>query len=81
MKGFLIRYGWNLGKNDALNVLKKNQASIEELLKQGPALHMMRGYTRAKRVGLQIEYGQQNEIDHIHVEGIWTGSHEAGSIP
>ncbi|KKE77702.1 hypothetical protein DTX80_12940 [Bacilli bacterium] len=23
MKGFLIRYGWNLGKNDAKNVLKK----------------------------------------------------------
>ncbi|WP_373446073.1 XylR N-terminal domain-containing protein [Salinicoccus bachuensis] len=77
MKGFLIRYGWNLGKNDAKNVLKKNRASIEELLKQGPALHMMRGYTKAKRVGLQIEYGQQNEIDHIHVEGIWTGSYEA----
>ena len=41
MKGFLIRYGWNLGKNDAKNVLKKNQSSIEELLKKGPELHMM----------------------------------------
>src|SRR5699024_2243586 len=36
MKGFLIRYGWNLGKKDAKNVLSKNYSSIEEILKKGP---------------------------------------------
>lgn len=77
MKGFLIRYGWNLGKNDAKNVLKKNLSSTDELLKQGPVLHMMRGFTSVKRVDLQIEYDSDGEIDKVHVEGLWSGSYEA----
>lgn len=77
MKGFLIRYGWNLGKNDAKNVLKKNLTSIEELLKQGPVLHMMRGYTTVKRSDLQIGHDSDGEIERIHVEGVWSGSYEA----
>lgn len=48
MKGFLIRYGWNLGANDAEKALEKNLPSVEKILKQGPVLHMMRGYTKAK---------------------------------
>lgn len=77
MKGFLIRYGWNLGKNDAKNVLKKNQSSIEELLKKGPELHMMRGFTKVKRVDLQLDYDEDGQIEGVHVEGFWSGSYEA----
>lgn len=77
MKGFLIRYGWNLGKKDAQTVLKKNLSFTEEILKQGPALHMMKGYTKVKRVHLQIGYDSDGLIDTVHVEGIWSGSYEA----
>lgn len=77
MKGFLIRYGWNLGKNDAKNVLKKNYSSIENLLKKGPELHMMRGFTKVKRVDLQIGYDADGDIERVHVEGLWSGSYEA----
>lgn len=78
MKGFLIRYGWNLGRKDAKNVLAKNYSSIEEILKQGPELHMMRGFTKVQRVGLEIDYNEEtNEIEKVHVEGLWSGSYES----
>lgn len=78
MKGFLIRYGWNLGKKDAKNVLSKNYSSIEEILKKGPELHMMRGFTKVQRVGLQLDYDKEKkEIKRVHVEGLWSGSYEA----
>ncbi|SDJ07953.1 XylR N-terminal domain-containing protein [Alteribacillus bidgolensis] len=77
VKGFLIRYGWNLGANDAKKVLKKNFSSIEEILKQGPILHMMKGYTKVKTSSLDIKYNSDGTVDGVHVEGAWTDSYEA----
>ncbi|SDI72253.1 XylR N-terminal domain-containing protein [Natribacillus halophilus] len=76
-KGFLIRYGWNLGKNDAQKVLSKDFSSLEEVLKQGPILHAMKGYTKVKRSDLQIRFSLDGAIETIHVEGIWSDSYEA----
>ncbi|MDM8099786.1 MULTISPECIES: XylR N-terminal domain-containing protein [Oceanobacillus] len=77
MKGFLIRYGWNLGKKDAEKMQRKNLYSMEEILKKGPELHMMRGFTKAKRVDLQLDYDEVGQIERVHVEGFWSGSYEA----
>ncbi len=77
MKGFLIRYGWNLGKLDAQRVLKQRLSSIEQILRQGPVLHMIRGYTKVQRTNLNIDYDPSGKINAVHVEGIWTGSYEA----
>ena len=41
MKGFLMRYGWNLGAADAKKALEKPYASIEEALRQGVQFHML----------------------------------------
>lgn len=45
MRGFLLRYGGNLRKNDAQQIRKKllNEKSLDEILSQGPVLHMMKG--------------------------------------
>ncbi|AXF57033.1 XylR N-terminal domain-containing protein [Salicibibacter kimchii] len=76
-KGFLIRYGWNLGKNDAQKVLTKNFSSLKEILKQGPILHALKGYTKVKRSDLQIQFSQEGSVEAIHVEGMWSDSYEA----
>ncbi|MGJ9385259.1 XylR N-terminal domain-containing protein [Salipaludibacillus sp. CF4.18] len=77
MKGFLIRYGWNMGVNDAKRVLKQNFTSYEEVLRQGPVLHMIQGYTEVKRSELKIKYDENGSVDSVHVEGAWTSSYEA----
>ncbi|WP_138417614.1 XylR N-terminal domain-containing protein [Aquibacillus sediminis] len=77
MKGFLIRYGWNLGKDDAKKLLRQNADSMEDLLKQGPTLHMMKGYTNVKRTKFQMETHLDGTIKSIHVEGKWIDSFEA----
>jgi PucR family transcriptional regulator, purine catabolism regulatory protein len=77
MKGFLIRYGWNLGMNDAKKMLQKNLPSIKDILRQGPVLHMMKGYTKVKTSHLQVDYDSSGAVKSVHVEGRWLSSYEA----
>src|SRR6476646_4331663 len=39
IKGFLIRFGWEMGENDAKQALKTD-ISLESLIEQGPIVHM-----------------------------------------
>ncbi|GAK09036.1 XylR N-terminal domain-containing protein [Geomicrobium sp. JCM 19038] len=71
-KGFLIRYGWNLGNNDAKKALANQYRSVEEILRQGPVLHMLKGYTDVKTTSLKIDHSGA-----VHVEGMWFSSYEA----
>lgn len=77
MKGFLIRYGWNLGVNDAKRVLTKDYHSLKDILKQGPVLHMMKGYTSVQTSFLDLEYDSNDHVKSVHVEGAWKSSYEA----
>ncbi|MEK4028115.1 XylR N-terminal domain-containing protein [Pseudobacillus sp. FSL P4-0506] len=77
MKGFLIRYGWNLGVNDAKRALKKDFSSIEEVLRQGSVFHALKGYTKAKTTKFQIHFHPDKKVEDVHVEGIWYSSYEA----
>ena len=77
MKGFLIRYGWNLGKSDANKAMKKEYSSFEDLLSQGPHMHLLRGFTLAQRSKLDIGYSDDQKVETIHVEGRWIASYEA----
>ncbi|WP_336864443.1 XylR N-terminal domain-containing protein [Peribacillus frigoritolerans] len=54
MKSFLIRYGWNIGVNDAKKALKGNLSTVKEILRQGPILHMMQGYTKVNTTKLEL---------------------------
>jgi sugar diacid utilization regulator len=77
MKGFLIRYGWNLGANDAKRAMKKDFSSVEELLKQGTIFHAIKGYTKAKTTNFKLNIGPNQTVESVHVEGIWFSSYEA----
>lgn len=75
MKGFLIRYGWELGQEDAKKAIKKNFHTIKDFVDYGPFLHRMRGHAE---IGItKLETKQQNEKISIHLEGVWRDSYEA----
>lgn len=75
MKGFLIRYGWELGQEDAKKVLKKNLNTIKEVIEYGPILHKMRGNADIEVTNLEMKL--ENEKISVHMEGVWKDSYEA----
>jgi PucR family transcriptional regulator, purine catabolism regulatory protein len=75
MKGFLFRYGWNLGKQDAKELLNHASCSIEEYIQYGPKLHTMKGHVHAKCTFLEIK--QEKEKYRIVMKGYWSHSYEA----
>lgn len=78
VKGFLLRYGWNLGKYDAEKVLDaENTYSLSETLKQGPVQHMIKGFTKVRTMKTDIEWGKNDEVKSVYVEGEWFYSYEA----
>ncbi|CAH0185905.1 Phenol regulator MopR [Peribacillus sp. Bi96] len=77
MKSFLIRYGWNIGVKDAKKALKGDLSSVKEILKQGPILHMLQGYTKVKTTKLELSMVNQVDVDSVKVEGVWVNSYEA----
>lgn len=77
MKGFLIRYGWDLGVNDAAKVLELHLSSIAEMIKKGPTLHTMRGHVEIELTYLDIDTEAVGPIISIDMEGIWKNSYEA----
>jgi sugar diacid utilization regulator/predicted hydrocarbon binding protein len=75
-KGFLFRYGWNLGRHDAQDCKEMGQyETIEELIEYGPILHSMKGYV--KSITTKLEITKANGIESLHMESIWKDSYEA----
>ncbi|RAK14968.1 putative hydrocarbon binding protein [Anoxybacillus vitaminiphilus] len=75
MKGFLFRYGWDLGRQDAKELLNHTNCSIEEYIKYGPELHTMKGHVKARCTSLEVK--NENGKWHIIMEGYWSHSYEA----
>ena len=75
MKGFLIRYGWELGQEDAKKVLNKNLKTIKDAIEYGPILHKMRGNADIEVAKLDIKL--EGEKISVHMEGVWRVSYEA----
>ena len=75
MKGFLFRYGWELGRTDGKKVKKKNIHCIEEMIEYGPMLHSMKGHVIARSTKIEIDKSQ--EYPFISMEGTWKSSYEA----
>nr|WP_295970752.1 XylR N-terminal domain-containing protein [uncultured Bacillus sp.] len=75
-KGFLFRYGWNLGRQDAKDCKRLGQySSLEELIEYGPILHSMKGYV--KSITTKLEIKEENNQQTLHMESIWKNSFEA----
>ena len=75
MKGFLIRYGMELGKEDGEKILTYNLGSIKEKIDYGPVLHKMKGHAVIKKSKLETK--EEGGKVSVHIEGTWKGSYEA----
>lgn len=77
MKGFLIRYGWELGVNDAFHILKQNLSSMTEMVRKGPTLHSMRGSVGIEITHLEMDTDPSGQKTSLHMAGVWKNSYEA----
>ncbi|MDQ0163069.1 helix-turn-helix domain-containing protein [Aeribacillus alveayuensis] len=77
LKGFQIRHGQELGKNDAYKAAKMNFPSIKETIFYGPKMHMMKGHAKVKTKFLKIWDSKNAEKKSVHMEGSWFNSYEA----
>ncbi|MFS0916501.1 XylR N-terminal domain-containing protein [Brevibacillus sp. 179-C 1.1 NHS] len=77
MKGFLIRYGWDLAVKDAQKAMEMKLSSIEEIASTGPALHMIKGHAQVHTEYLKVKRAPDQTVESIHMEGSWRNSYEA----
>ncbi|WP_338448315.1 XylR N-terminal domain-containing protein [Niallia oryzisoli] len=76
IKGFLVRFGWEMGVNDAKEALKKN-ISVKTLIEQGPIVHMKSGHIRGFTHECSAEFNEHDEVVSLHGSGTWIDSYEA----
>ncbi|EKN65906.1 PucR family transcriptional regulator [Neobacillus bataviensis LMG 21833] len=76
IKGFLIRFGWELGVNDAKEIMQTNQ-SIDYLIKNGPILHGENGHFLGTEYEGYAELDEDQNLISTQGSGIWIDSYEA----
>jgi len=73
-KGFMVRYGWSCGINDAYSICKKYpNAPIAFLIEQGPIIHSLEGIGES----ITLEFRADQENGTFYREGYWVNSYEA----
>ncbi|WP_394233923.1 XylR N-terminal domain-containing protein [Niallia oryzisoli] len=76
LKGFLIRFGWEMGVYDADQALKE-KLTIEELFKQGPIYHCMNGQISGAEYEGRVEIDEHQQVVSLMGSGTWENSYEA----
>ncbi|WP_071395173.1 XylR N-terminal domain-containing protein [Bacillus tuaregi] len=75
-KGFLFRYGWNMGIRDAKECKEKEQYdTIQELIEYGPVMHSMKGYVESRT--LKLEISNETNVKTLQMDSVWEHSFEA----
>ncbi|MFC2948074.1 XylR N-terminal domain-containing protein [Virgibacillus sediminis] len=77
VKGFLIRYGEELGRHDARKIKERKGVSLEKLAEYGPVLHTMQGHVQSTPEKIEVTQPDGSEKGSVHMEGIWENSYEA----
>lgn len=72
-KGFLLRYGWNCGETDALQMMELEWADRKELLLAGPTMHTTNGHAQVEHTICEVDFDK----GILHFEGDWKNSEEA----
>lgn len=76
IKGFLIRFGSDLGKKDGKTILKKyKDQPIESIIKLGPVYHQRRGDVIPTVTNIKVEHHGHKVSTYL--EGVWEKSYEA----
>ncbi len=76
IKGFLIRFGWEMGENAAKRALESN-ISLETLIERGPIDHVTTGHIRGYTHECTVEFDEDHNIVSLLGKGTWIDSYEA----
>jgi Activator of aromatic catabolism len=79
IKGFLIRFGWEMGENAAKRALESN-ISLETLIERGPIDHVTTGHIRGCTHECTVEFDEEHHIVSLLGKGTWIDSYEALSM-
>ncbi len=75
-KGFLFRYGWNMGVRDAKECKEKElYQTMDELIEYGPIMHSIKGYVESKTLKLEIKCIKGHMT--LQMDSAWEHSFEA----
>lgn len=74
IKGFLIRFGWELGINDAKEAMLTN-GSVEYLIKNGPILHGQNGHFLGTEYEGYAELDEHQNVISTFGTGTWIDSY------
>ncbi|WKA53153.1 V4R domain-containing protein [Planococcus shixiaomingii] len=74
-KSFLLRYGWNLGKAHAKDVLKGG-GTVEQMLEKAGALHYETGQISGLVSERHVHLDEHGEVVSISASGEWLDSFE-----
>ncbi|WP_028782146.1 XylR N-terminal domain-containing protein [Thalassobacillus devorans] len=76
VKGFLMRYGSDLGRKDAKIIQEKfNHESKETIIKKGPIYHQLQGHVVPTLTKIKVEH--YDDKVSTYIEGTWEHSYEA----
>lgn len=76
LKGFLMRFGWEMGVADGRKALEAN-LPLKTLCIQGPIFHTTNGHIRGAEYTGYIELDKENRVLTLYGEGVWLDSFEA----
>jgi len=75
-KGFLFRYGWNMGVRDAKECKERElYQTLNDLIEYGPLMHSMKGYVESKT--LKLEMKNEKDVRTLRMDSAWEQSFEA----
>ncbi|MEH7107074.1 XylR N-terminal domain-containing protein [Bacillus sp. JJ1764] len=76
VKGFLLRYGYELGANAGKNALALGFSRLEEVIKQGPDFHSTYGHVKGVNYSINMDFDQNDQDISSSGKGTWEGSFE-----
>src|SRR5689334_22023679 len=72
-KGFLLRYGWDCGVTDSLQIKDIKWEDPKDILLEGPKMHMENSRIQIEPTVCEVDFDEGT----LHFEGMWKNSHEA----
>lgn len=80
VKAFFFRYGFQMGFEDAQDIVKNNPTlSLLEKMELGPIIHGIKGYTKAYITEKELKE-EGNRVTTFYLKGIWKDSYEAEQV-
>ncbi|SDN34244.1 XylR N-terminal domain-containing protein [Bacillus sp. OK048] len=76
MKAFFFKYGWQLGEEDAQDIIMDQSLTLLEKILKGPYYHTAKGHVRARVSSHDLEM-ENGKVKTLRIKWVWEDSNEA----